>query len=188
MARYFAILTTLVLILPAPSLAAFIPRTPSSLQAFESLSHVPQGWTKLDQPAASTRLRLRIALQELDHALFEQTLFEISDPDHAKYGQHLKREEVKALIQPRNESIDAVMAWLQEYGVAESDIANDSEWINFLVPVSKAEEMMNTTFYYFTQDADQNGTKKIRTLQYSVPLEVAPHITMIQPTTRFGFV
>jgi tripeptidyl-peptidase-1 len=176
------------MILSVLSLASFIPRTPSSLQVFESLRHVPQGWTKLDRPVASTRLRLRIALQEADHALFEKTLFEISDPDHAKYGQHLKREEVKALITPRNESTDAVMAWLGESGVADSDIANDGEWINFLVPVSKAEEMMNTTFYYFTQDADKTGTKKIRTLQYSVPLEVAPHITMIQPTTRFGFV
>jgi len=176
------------MILSALSLGASIPRTPSSLQVFESLGGVPQGWTKLNRPAASTRLRLRIALQEPNHALFEQTLFEVSDPDHAKYGQHLKREEVKALIKPRNESTDAVVAWLRQSGVAEPDILNDGEWINFFVPVSKAEEMMNTTFIYFRQDADKIHTRNIRALQYSVPSDVAPHITMIQPTTRFGFV
>lgn len=46
--------------------------------------------------------------------------------------------------------------------------------------------MLDTKFNYFIQTADKTQTKKIRTLHYSVPSKVAPHIAMIQPTTRFG--
>jgi tripeptidyl-peptidase-1 len=46
--------------------------------------------------------------------------------------------------------------------------------------------MLDTTFSYYTQNGDKSHTKKIRTLHYSVPADVSNHITMVQPTTRFG--
>ncbi|TVY68851.1 Tripeptidyl-peptidase [Lachnellula suecica] len=165
--RILLIWTTLVITLQATVAPnpAIIPQT-TSLRVFESLRQVPQGWTRLDRPAASTRLRLRIALEEPNPALFEQTLFQVSDPGHPKYGKHLERHQVKALIKPRDESTASVMSWLLSSGVGEADIENDGEWVNFFVPVSM--------------------TRQIRTLQYWAPVTVAPHIGMIQPTTRFG--
>lgn len=180
-----AALTPLVLAFGLANAIPYIP-LPSSLKIIDSLPRVPQGWTRLEQPPPSVPLRLRIALEEPDHTLFEQTLFQVSDPNHSKYGQHLKRDEVKALIKPKDESTYAVMSWLHSSGVADADVFNDGEWVNFVIPVFKAEEMMNTTFYYFTLDADKSRAKEIRALQYSVPFDVAPHITMIQPTTRFA--
>lgn len=120
-----------------------------------------------------------------NHALFDQTLMEISDPNHPRYGQHLKREELKELIKPRAESTDAVLNWLKESGVASKDIETDGEWINFVAPVSTAEKMMATTFKTY-QSVVRGDIKRIRALQYSVPAEVREHIDMIQPTTRFG--
>ncbi|KAF4635294.1 hypothetical protein G7Y89_g2815 [Cudoniella acicularis] len=170
----------------APNPATFISRDPSALTVFESLRETPQGWTKLEKPNPAKRLRLRIALQEPDHELFEKTLFAVSDPKHSSYGQHLKREEVKALVKPRDESTETVLSWLRISGISESDIDNDGEWINFYVPVSKAEEILNTTFNYWARDGDKPNIKEIRSMQYSVPLSVSSHIVMIQPTTRFG--
>jgi tripeptidyl-peptidase-1 len=158
----------------------------SSLEVFESLHRVPQGWTRRGDPEPSTRIRLRIALSMPDHAKFEKTLYDISTPGHPTYGLHLNHEEVRSLVKPRDESADSILSWLQNSGVAQSDIIQDNEWINFYISVASAENMLNTTFSYFTQDNDRSQVQKIRTLKVSLPSNISPHISMIQPTTRFG--
>ncbi|KAI5926960.1 peptidase-like protein [Camillea tinctor] len=150
----------------------------------ESLPKVPMGWKKLRDANPSQTLKLRIALEQPNAALFEKTLTDISTPQHVLYGRHLSREELKDMMKPRDESTAAVLDWLRASGVPQSDIEDMGEWINFKVPVSKAESMLNTDFSVY----NHVGTKgeQIRTLHYSVPSEVMSHITMIQPTTRFG--
>jgi tripeptidyl-peptidase-1 len=115
----------------------------------------------------------------------ERTLMEVSDPGHARYGQHLKRDELKDLIKPREESTAAVLSWLEESGVYAEDIQNDGEWISFHAPVERAESMMDTSFKVY-QNEVRPGVKRIRSLSYSVPRAVRDHIDLIQPTTRFG--
>ncbi|RDW91294.1 hypothetical protein BP5796_02459 [Coleophoma crateriformis] len=176
--RSLIALTSLVTILG--SAAAF-----SSNGYFESLREVPSGWIRIGKPSPTTRFHLRIALEQPDHDLFEQTLMAVSSPDHKQYGMHLKREDIKALIKPRDESVDAVLSWLHASGIEDSDIENDGEWINFYTSVAKAEAMMDTKFHYYAKGS-ASASKKIRTLHYSVPSDVSSHITMIQPTTRFG--
>jgi tripeptidyl-peptidase-1 len=110
---------------------------------------------------------------------------DISSPSSLRYGQHLKRDELKALIKPRAESSDAVLSWLEASGVEARDISNDGEWINFRAPVERAEKMMGTTFKTY-QSQVRRGVKKVRSLSYSVPKEIRSHIDMIHPITRFG--
>lgn len=110
---------------------------------------------------------------------------EVSDPNHARYGQHLKRDELKDLIKPRAESTRAVLSWLKASGIASEDIKNDGEWITFHAPVERAELMLGTTFKTY-QNKVRRDVKRIRALSYSVPMAVRDHIDMIQPTTRFG--
>ncbi|KAF1994689.1 tripeptidyl-peptidase-like protein [Amniculicola lignicola CBS 123094] len=153
-----------------------------ALEIVEHLRHVPEGWKEVGAPAQSRRLQFRIAP---NHDLFEQTLMDISTPSHPRYGQHLKREELKELIKPRAESSEAVLAWLKNSGVATEDVVNDGEWVNFVASVSTAEKMMATTFKTY-QSLVREDVNKIRALEYSVPKSVLEHIDMIQPTTRFG--
>lgn len=110
---------------------------------------------------------------------------DISTPSHPRYGQHLKRHELKELIKPRAESTDTVLSWLSKSGVPAEDVVDDGEWINFVAPVSTAEKMLDTTFKTY-QSLVREDIKKIRALHYSVPKVVREHIDMIQPTTRFG--
>lgn len=110
---------------------------------------------------------------------------EVSDPSHARYGQHLKRNELKELIKPRTESTKAVLSWLEEAGVGSEDIKDDGEWITFHAPVERAESMLSTTFKTY-QNEVRRDVKRIRSLSYSVPKAVRDHIDLIEPTTRFG--
>lgn len=67
-------------------------------------------------------LELRIALPQPNFHALEQHLYEVSVPDHARYGQHLSKVEVDALVAPRPDSLDSVDAWLAEHGLGAEDI------------------------------------------------------------------
>ncbi|KAF2156079.1 tripeptidyl-peptidase-like protein [Myriangium duriaei CBS 260.36] len=153
-------------------------------KVMESLHGVPQGWQAVRKPAAETKLMFRIAMNQPAEGLVEQMLFDISTPGHAKYGQHLKRDELKELLRPNPQATSAVIAWLKESGISAEHIVDDGEWINFWTDVAGAEKMLDTKFQIY--GAKQKDLEKIRTLQYSVPEELHKYIDMIQPTTRFG--
>jgi tripeptidyl-peptidase-1 len=110
---------------------------------------------------------------------------EVSDPNHARYGQHLKRDELRDLVKPHAESTRAVLSWLEESGISSEDIKDDGEWITFHTSVKRAESMLGTEFKTY-QNEVRRDVKRIRSLGYSVPKSVRAHIDMIQPTTRFG--
>ncbi|KAI0402567.1 subtilisin-like protein [Xylaria palmicola] len=150
----------------------------------ESLPAVPAGWTRLRDAAADRPIKLRVALEQPDLARLEQTLYDISTPQHALYGQHLSREEVRALVRPDEASTAAVLAWLRSAGVDGADVEQDGEWVNFRTTVAKAADLLGADFGVYSHFG--SSKESIRTLSYSVPEEVRSHITMIQPTTRFG--
>ncbi|TWU79257.1 vesicle formation at the endoplasmic reticulum [Metarhizium rileyi] len=128
----------------------------------ESLDQPPHGWTRLEAANSSLLIRLSISLESEGHEEFEKTLGEVSDPNHSRYGQHLTRDEAFALV-------------------PQSQIHERGLFIDVVVAVSTAERLLSTRY-----DVFQNKNKKaIGTLAYSVPAEVRPHITSIQPTTLF---
>ena len=86
------------------------------------------------------------------------------------------------MLKPTQAASDAVIAWLQESNVTAID--DDGDWINFKTNVGTANKMIDTKFLWYKND--YKGAERLRTLKYSVPDEVARHINMIQPTTRFG--
>ncbi|KAF2091895.1 tripeptidyl-peptidase-like protein [Saccharata proteae CBS 121410] len=157
----------------------------SGIELMDSLRGVPDNWHLVRSPDASQKLRFMIAVKQPNQALFEQTLLEISTPGHVNYGQHFKRDELKAMLRPKAEATDSIIRWLRDSGIQNDDIEDDGEWINFVATVSQAEKLMATKFQVY-QSSIRKSVEKIRTLQYYVPQELHEHITMIQPTTRFA--
>jgi tripeptidyl-peptidase-1 len=115
---------------------------------------------------------------------FEQTVIDISTPDHPRYGQHLMRDELKELLRPSAEVSGEILSWLAAEGISRERIQDNGDWINLVVTVKEAERLLDTHFYYFTQLGSK--VTKIRTLEYSLPAPIAAHVQMIQPTTFFG--
>ena len=77
------------------------------------------------------------------HAL---TINPFSDPFHARYGAHLSKDEVEALVAPHEDSVNAVDEWLAEYGFATHEVSRSpaGDWVNIRLPVSLANEMLKT--------------------------------------------
>ncbi|KAL9069211.1 MAG: hypothetical protein Q9157_006242, partial [Trypethelium eluteriae] len=176
--RSFAVLAGLLCL----SVAKSFPTSDTNLM--EALHGVPEGWSDIGAPQSSKRLQFRVALTSPNNALLDQRLLDISTPGHVLYGQHLKRDELKAMLRPDPIATRQIMDWLEFSGVSEGDIVDDGEWINFLTNTSTAEKIMHTKFRIYRNDDAQ--VDMIRTLQYSVPEQLHQYIDMIQPTTRFG--
>lgn len=66
----------------------------------ESLSQVPVGWMLAREASPTQNLRLRIALEQQNLDIFEQTLYSISTPQHPSYGRHLSRDELTESMSP----------------------------------------------------------------------------------------
>jgi tripeptidyl-peptidase-1 len=111
----------------------------------ESIQH-PRGWVKQGSAPSDLVLELRIGLPQPNFHVLESHLYEISDPDHARYGAHLSKEEVESLVAPNVESIDLVNEWLGSHGFNESDLIRSpaKDWITIKVPVQVAEKMLDT--------------------------------------------
>jgi tripeptidyl-peptidase-1 len=91
-------------------------------------------------------LELKIALPQPKFPELEQHLWEVSDPNHARYGAHLSKQETEALMAPHPETLDVVRKWLALHGLVEEDITLSSanDWVTIRVPVGLAEEMLTT--------------------------------------------
>ena len=108
----------------------------------------------------------------------------VSDPSHPRYGQHLSAEQVNSLVEPTPETLEAVHSWLEENGIEKHKCGYSpaKDWINIRLSIAEAEDLFDTKYSVF-EHAD--GTRLMRTLEWSVPLSLHGHITTIQPTNSF---
>jgi tripeptidyl-peptidase-1 len=94
-----------------------------------------------------------------------------------RYGQHLSKAELAALVEPQTESIMAVKSWLHQHNVVFSDnitLSSASGWLNIRLSVSQAEQLLNATYGRYYHSASSSYT--VRTLSYALPHSVHPHV------------
>ncbi|GAP88863.1 putative tripeptidyl-peptidase 1 [Rosellinia necatrix] len=155
--------------------------TAASARLMDSLPSVPKGWTQLRPAALSEPITLKVALPQQHASELEQAVIDMSTPGHASYGKHMSRLELRSYTAPTTEAVSSVVSWLRGSSI-KSTVDND--WITFSTTVEKANALLNTTFAWYQYE--NGGGPKLRTLDYSVPDELAGSIDLIQPTTRFG--
>lgn len=88
---------------------------------------------------------------------------------------------MKRMLLPREDTVSAVKKWLVDGSV--KNIQVEADWINIRTTVGIANELLSTEFAWYTSE---DFGKRLRTLEYSVPDDVADHINTVQPTIRFG--
>lgn len=109
---------------------------------------------------------------------------DISTPSNPKYGQHFQsHDEMKRMLLPSEQTVSSVTAWLKAAGIDNFEM--DADWVTFKTNVGVANQLLDTQFSWFVSD-ETTPRKVLRTLEYSVPDEVAEHINLVQPTTRFA--
>jgi len=134
----FALLTSLIsLAVAAPS--AYVYRTKEEIAP-------PHGWIKQGRPSGNQTITLRVGLPQHNFHILEDNLYQVSDPDHVRYGQHLSKGEVEALVAPHPESLDAVNKWLSSFGFEGDHLVRSpaNDWVTITLSLEKAEEMLDT--------------------------------------------
>ncbi|KIK67660.1 hypothetical protein GYMLUDRAFT_1013347 [Collybiopsis luxurians FD-317 M1] len=169
------IFTSLVLALPS--------RRESTYRVKETVNP-PRGWEIHSVPPPNHRLELKIGLPQPNFDTLVEHLYEVSDPTHSRYGQHLSKEEVEALVAPHPESIDLVSDWLASHGIEEKEMSPANDWITVHIPVRLAEKLLDTTYHVWKHGP--SGEAIVRTTSFSLPAYLHDHVDVIQPTTMFA--
>src|SRR6201996_247949 len=128
----------------------------------------PPGWSIRGDAPRDSILTLHVYLPQVNYHLLEQALHEISDPNHARYGQHLSKHEVDALVSPSYESLMKVDKWLMSYGI-DIDAVNRSssqDAVILKIPVYQVEEMLQTVQLVVYNDILSSLTRFPRSTTY----------------------
>ncbi|KAH8108266.1 family S53 protease-like protein [Phellopilus nigrolimitatus] len=154
-----------------------------SLVLHEQRASAPNGFVKIGAAPADQVLNLRLALVNSDMAGLEDSLYAVSTPNSALYGQHLSKDEVEEFVKPAPESVSIVNEFLAAQNVTAKSISPAGDWLAFSVPVSKANEMFDADFSVFQHE--ETGKQSVRTLAYSIPTELQGHLDLVHPTITF---
>ncbi|KAK7957178.1 uncharacterized protein PG986_006400 [Apiospora aurea] len=170
------------LALLAPTAVVSSPIKARTPYQVKETHHAPRGWKRVERASADQVMNIQIGLKQSNFEELERHLYEVSDPAHARYGQHLSQQEVKDLVKPSDEALDLVHEWLQDNGVAPAGYSTAKDWISVTLPVDKIESLLDTKYHTY-EHAD--GSRVARTSKWSLPAHLHDHIDTIQPTTSF---
>ncbi|GAB1312553.1 hypothetical protein MFIFM68171_02763 [Madurella fahalii] len=131
-------------------------------------------------------MEISIGLAQSRFTQLERRLYEVSDPNHSDYGNHLTPKELDQLIRPDEESRQAVLAWLNANVALDSAGLSSSpagDWMYLSLPVHVLEKLLRTKYFVFRHIED--GTTITRSVKWFLPNHIAGHIDIIEPTTVF---
>jgi tripeptidyl-peptidase-1 len=86
-------------------------------------------------------------------------------------------------MQPNPSSAKAVKSWLTKNGIHAKTSPGHGDWLTFSTTVGKANSLFNAKFETF-HHAD-TGKKVVRSLSYSIPAHLKPHIAVAHPMISF---
>lgn len=164
----------------ASLVAGLVPRDPF---VFKEHAVIPHGWSEVEPSFARDdfiQLDIGLVQQNLDRAA--ALLHRISDPLHESFGEHLSQEQLHELVSPHESTRDGVRRWLAAHGV--DDVRESHASVQVVVPISKAEQMLDAEYATFEQR--HTGKRLVRARSYSIPRSLVGHIDIVQPTTLFG--
>ena len=87
--------------------------------------------------------------------------------------------QVEVYTAPNPDSVAAVNGWLSKNGLNATTLVGE-QWLSIQLPVSQANELLEANFSVFTHE--DSGTQAIRTLAYSLPVDLVGHVELIHPT------
>ncbi|KAK7028541.1 family S53 protease-like protein [Favolaschia claudopus] len=154
------------------------------LAVHETRRSAPAGFTSLGAAPDSNMLTLKFALASKNIPGLENKLSSISSPGSSEFRQWLSKDEVKAFVQPCNETVNAFKSFAFSNGLTPTSISSNGDWVSLTLPVATANKLFGADFQDFEH---ASLTQPItRTLSISLPAELVGHVEVIHPTTSFS--
>lgn len=143
---------------------------------------MPNGWKAVSRAPSSRKINLNIGLKHRNQDILEQHVLEISDPSHARYGQHMSASDIRDLIAPPADTVAMVRNWLSEHGISDAVLNPTKDSFNVVLPIEAVEELLDTTYSVFRHE---DGTTLVRAPEWSLPEYLHEYIDVVQPTNSF---
>jgi tripeptidyl-peptidase-1 len=126
------------------------------------------GWT----PSAvadkrSQKLEIIVAVRQQNLDQLERELMAVSDPRSSRYGKHLSKQEVDALVAPAAESVAAVTAWLKSHGIHANRKTANGDFLRATATVEQAEAALSTSYALFTHAATNTVVCRASAVRHS---------------------
>ena len=188
-----AVVAATTTVLASPLHSRFSP------YAIKDSHKVPPRWSNIGSAPPDHVIKLHIGLKQSRFGELERQLHEgmkssysfmaaadisVSNPSHARYGQHLTIDEVNRLVQPADDTLDLVLDWLHEKNIP-SDLLEYSpaqDWIKVSLPVEEVEQLLDTKYSVYRHE---DGDHLVRAPVWSLPAHLHNHVDTIQPTNSF---
>jgi tripeptidyl-peptidase I len=123
-----------------------------------------------------------IAVKQQNLDRIESLLYQVSDVQSSRYGQHLTFTQVGEIV-ANPQATAAVSSWLTENHVTIKTQSTYGEYLTCEASISVLEELFETEFYEFEVSANyplhETRTKVIRATSYSIPEYLDEHIHAI---------
>ncbi|KAK7064692.1 family S53 protease-like protein [Favolaschia claudopus] len=154
------------------------------LAVHESRRAAPAGFTSLGAAPDSHMLTLKFALTPKNIPGLEQKLASISTPGSSEFRQWLSKDEVKAFVQPSNETVSAFDVFAHSNGLAPTVLSPNGDWVSLTLTVAAANKLFGARFQEFEHASLPQPIT--RTLSISLPAELVGHVEAIHPSTSFS--
>lgn len=130
-------------------------------------------------------LTVALKVQEGPRAQLEKTFFEVSDPKHEKYGQHLSIDEITKLLAVPQSQVDAVSAYFKWAGATSMKAAPNKDMITVTMPAASVEKALKTKLGFFVHSERSNVRIVRASTTYHLPAEIDEHVNLVGELLQF---
>ncbi|KAH9003241.1 peptidase S8/S53 domain-containing protein [Lactarius deliciosus] len=182
----FSVISILAAILLGSLAKPFSPRW-DNMRIKHSWNAVPENWESLGNPLSGTTIDLYVALKAHRENALIDTLYQVSDPNHPRYGKYLSDEQVAELVSPPPGTLELVNSWLEYHGVPSSSVSMTHGGTTLTlsgVSIMQANALLGASYQLY-RHVETNETV-VRTVGYALPAALHRLVQTIAPTTCFS--
>jgi subtilase family serine protease len=146
----------------------------------EADSKIPSKWINSGDNVEHKQIELTFALKLRNTQELHDKLLSVSSPSSSSYGKLLSLEEVNAMTNPSDNSIEKVKAYIRSFGA--KTISYSSGFLRTTVDVDVAQKMLAADYNAYTHA--ETGEVAIRCSHYELPDDLASLLDFVAPSTN----
>ncbi|CAE8703727.1 unnamed protein product [Polarella glacialis] len=143
-------------------------------------------WLLHDKVPAEHPVEFTVALKvdEDRHSALEKVFWEVSDPKHPKYGQHLSLDGITQLLAVPDSRVGLVKDYFEQAG-ATTVVGPNKDVITVSMPAAAAEAALNTSLSFFKRPEGSDRRIVRASTHYWLPEHVAREVVMVGELLQF---
>jgi len=144
-------------------------------------------WVVHSKPAPEAVISLTVALtiEDESRAALEKTLYAVSDPKNADYGNHRTHAQIKALLAVPDEQVARVKEYFKYAGARAVEVNPTGDTLTVAISVLNAEAALSTTLQTFSHKVKEDLRIVRASSTYSLPAAIAKDILIVGELHQF---